>query len=211
MEDLERFQLFAQAWAYGLIRSDISERQGTKENYICLDLPERRLDIMTKEPAVKMQLTKPKAGPVDVVDSMMTWNYRQLDQTLDVFREIPYSRVAEAIDEKRKETIAGAVEQLKIDEAAISSALTKMKPAEADEFKRLLAENAYLADRQGGIKKIDLHLDPTRQDYAAARAALGKADPKQDAYIALYLAMEDNRESLDVRMRDILRNAGDPR
>ena len=195
LEDMARFRLFVRSWAFEVIRRGIQEgEQGGYENYWKIDLPEQPLGFVIEAlPAVEIYLTKPVAGQEpDLLDAMMIWNYERRDVRESVYIEIDYDRVRDAVKKARNAQIEKMREEGRgVDERKIADLVQRLPEEEKKQFEDMWLERMFLKQRQSELRK-DIF-------------SKGKTIKEQDAAIAMYLVLEEDINSLSMKMEDILR------
>lgn len=204
LEDMDRFRLFVRCQAFDLVRRDRHEGAGGGyENFWCLNLPpEETGSVRGPEPALKVYLTRPAAGEPDIVEAMKVWNYQRRDVRPDINLAIPYDRARRAVQAVRDLVISELQKKEEdVDELAIRERVDMLPRAERDRFKRLWLERRYLQEQQD-------ELMGTIKGEKTIGGKQEKPTPlEQDAAIAMFMVLEDDIESLNIGMDDLLRSA----
>lgn len=191
LEDKERFHLFVRCWAFNLIHHDRQENQGgQRENFWVLDLPpEATGSVRGPEPGLKLYLTRPAPGEPNIVEAMKTWNYRRCDVRPDISLGLPYDRALRAAQQARDGVLESGSPQ-EIDDPVIVERTSLLAHDDRQRFMRLWVERRYLKDRQNELEQT-------------AKSSSGDLLTR-DAAITMLMALEDDIESLNLEMDDLL-------
>ncbi len=198
MEDMDRFRLFVRCWAFELIRRDRREGgSGGYENFWCLALPEEDTGSLVRGPeeALKIYLTRPASGDPDIVEAMKIWNYQRRDVRSEIEIPIDYARARRAVQVIRDQVMnEWQQKDIGIDNATLRERVEALPKSDQERFQRLWLERRYLEERQEELEPV------IRNEQANVL--------DRDAAIARYMVLDDDIESLNLAMDDILKSAG---
>jgi len=196
MEDMDLFRLFVRCRAFDLIHRDRCEGTGGGyENFWCLDLPpEDTGSVRGPEPALKIYLTRPAPhDDPDIVEAMKIWNYQRRDVRPEVNLPIDYARARRAVRAARDRKVTEMQQSgTGIDDPATRERAEMLPQADRGRFQHLWLERRFLQEKQAELEKL------IRDEQSSV---LG-----QDAAIAQFMILDDDIESLNLAMDDLLKD-----
>jgi len=200
LEDIERFRLFANCYAFGLIDIQSEEEMGTRKSYVRLSLPEEKTNDPTKpvRPAMEIRLTK--SGDTNLLTALGTFNYVQADVRTELSRAIDYDRVRRTVQNVRREKAQEVLNAGLTITPEMQTALEGKSEEKQKRIKTFLAEQQYIAERREALtagQVNDEYTLPGGQKTEGMVDRLRHPDrQKRDLYTALYLALADEINSL---------------
>lgn len=195
LENMKDFRLFVKAWAFDVIRqSSIESESGGYENFWCL-YQSMEENWRGNQEIEEVWLTRPKHGEEpDIVEAMKIWNYERKGLNRDSHIRINYERVRIDVKKARDEIVSKAVSDgAGIDVPLIREQFAQLSPSAQDRFLAMWMEEKYLEGRQKELEK-------TINSSSVSRI-------QQDGAIAMFMVLDDDINSLEMNMKDMLRRA----
>ena len=196
LENMKDFRLFVRAWAFDVIRQNSIEvdDSGGYENYWALYQTTEE-DWLGKQEVYELYLTKPVPGEEpDIVEAMKTWNYERKGLNPDEMLTIQYDRVRNDVKTARDALVSNAIDTgAGVDVDLVQEQLGALPERERNRFVTMWLEKKYLEKRQKDLEK-DIR-------------SKSKNRIQQDAAIAMFMVLDDDINSLDMNMQDMLRRA----
>ncbi|MCL4487335.1 MAG: tubulin-like doman-containing protein [Chloroflexi bacterium] len=206
LENIDRFRLFANCYAFELITTGAEQEGGVTKNYLQLVLPEETTKDPTqpKRPAQEIRLTK--SGEVSLLAALGTFNYVEKDMREGITRPIDFDRVRRAVQDVRRKQAQEIFDKGPELTPELKMALESKSVEKQNRIKVLIAEAQYIAaqrERLVGGQTVDRYVSETGTEVEGEVDRLRHPDrQKRDLYTALYLALNDETTSL----REMIRN-----